>query len=481
MSAGTPSVDSREDPASTRWTRFAANPLQRIFVWTIGIVAGVTLLMALLQRGVGDDAAAGPPPESVVAKSVDEAVAIRAFAESGIARPGETVRAWLTIRNGSKAPLAPVAVQFPPLAEAVPISGPFAPGTTRTLRIERTAPSRGVLATAVLVTWSGGREQVGLVLPAVRVATATSGWLASLTRAVKDFSLPLVVLLLPLVLDAYRRSEEKARQERERLDAERREGERREAERRERLAAEARETWRQMLPVSHEYAATYYMPLYSAVSALRFTLRATDAGAVDDELLYGLTLARRLGARLVDEKGGYYFKNRAGERLAVASWDLFLDEIDAVLGDAHVLLHDARDRLSPTESLPTFLSRRAGSLKGLFDALAEALKAWTPEVRTRHVALLGVFAEVLLFEANRVYENWYGEPEAPPFEALRAAEQELFGRGTGGSDEEYRALLGRADVPANRMKTLLERRERLRDALESYVPRGAAPRPRVTS
>src|SRR5207248_5432220 len=81
----------------------------------------------------------------------------------------------------------------------------------------------------------------------------------------------------------------------------------------------ATETWKQMLPISHRYAAKFYLPLSSAAED---AVEAFEEPNPEAAFFYILLLLKRID--LAKESiGGLYFKNNAGEELAQLCWRSF--------------------------------------------------------------------------------------------------------------------------------------------------------------
>ena len=157
-------------------------------------------------------------------------------------------------------------------------------------------------------------------------------------QLIKDFALPLVVLLLPFLIQQM-------------------------AQKRAHLA----ETWNLMLPDSHHTTMTYYMPLGSPLnSALRDFVKWSDApnpGQKKEEaraIFFHLMLFRRRLKHAMEKLGGYYFKDRVGERLAAASARGFQDKYEgndetSKKENAKILKH-----IGIHETLDTFLEKLDG-------------------------------------------------------------------------------------------------------------------------
>jgi hypothetical protein len=194
------------------------------------------------------------------------------------------------------------------------------------------------------------------------------------------------------------------------------------------------ETLKQMLPVSHNYAAKYYLPLSRAaeraVSALyEITMQfhpvgsplpASDIAKLDSakrRSFFYVVLARKIMDATREEIGGLYFKDLRGERLAA----MCLKKFEKLLGEDTDPLSLSLQRLTnlfkTTETLESFETRFGyGGLSSPLSA-EEADKSttwmyfepWLEDDNNRQKAIqyLSALTIVLDFEANRPYEQWY--------------------------------------------------------------------------
>ena len=80
-----------------------------------------------------------------------------------------------------------------------------------------------------------------------------------------------------------------------------------------------RQAWATMLPVSHEYNSTFYLPLLSAIRSLKKNL-----GEPSEGFFYLLLTIRSM--RDVSSKGGFFLKERTGERLDLRSLECVYPE-----------------------------------------------------------------------------------------------------------------------------------------------------------
>lgn len=201
--------------------------------------------------------------------------------------------------------------------------------------------------------------------------------LTLLSQITKDFTLPVVLVLLGLGYQRRDKKREEARQEQERkrtiLD----------------------QTWNSMLWISHQYATKHYMPMAAylgkAVSEISRYKAATTAAQSEggrpsdtaDLGFYYFSLFFRHRRHLVATVGGLYFKDRVGEALAASCMDKFVElyiggrkerqiEFSALLN--HIELHETAD---------VFFAKLAGKVapqpdetKGAFERARGHFQDW---------------------------------------------------------------------------------------------------------
>jgi hypothetical protein len=175
------------------------------------------------------------------------------------------------------------------------------------------------------------------------------------------------------------------------------------------------ETWNKMLPVSHEYASKYYLPVCNAAERL-----ATFLGKKNDEVafFYLLFLWKRM-IETINGVGGFYFKSLLGEALAVECWhrqkEFLLGPDDAPL---NLKVKGSMALLGPTETFQAFTAKlenlnsdptfqNSDVQQGL-----KLFREWTKNDANVSdlILVLKAFCAVLDYEANRPYEYWYDPP-----------------------------------------------------------------------
>ncbi len=182
------------------------------------------------------------------------------------------------------------------------------------------------------------------------------------------------------------------------------------------------ETWKQMLPLSHNYAAKFYLPLSLVAQNLAKQLKYPVAKP-KLAFFYLLLCGKKMRATR-NEIGGFYFKDLRGERLASRCWEI---QRGACLGEAdddfYKAVHAAIDHIDDdVDTFEAFESNFVDSSTqpasfvddsieqawGLFDTWRTA----KDKVEKTAQYLTGFYA-VLDYESNRPYEYWYDPKDSP--------------------------------------------------------------------
>ena len=183
------------------------------------------------------------------------------------------------------------------------------------------------------------------------------------------------------------------------------------------------ETWKQMLPKSHDLAGKYYMPIAgSAVGISQSWTRYSKAGATPADktqevrlMFFYIMLFHRLMRDMRYEIGGFYFKDRIGEQIANFCWTVLRDGyFPATLEETKRNYAQAVRLKKRKEELDEFLDQldSAGPGSPLFKTFAffSAIVARPNDYKSMidHFDLLRA---ILIYESNRVYHYWYRLPE----------------------------------------------------------------------
>jgi hypothetical protein len=180
------------------------------------------------------------------------------------------------------------------------------------------------------------------------------------------------------------------------------------------------ETWKQMLPLSHNYAAKFYLPL--SLAAQNLAAELNDPIAKPTLAFFYLLLCGKKMIATRNEIGGFYFKDLRGERLAAKCWEtqreaclgkpddeFYKAVIEAIDGLDDIDSFEAfEDKFLDNSKKPPFLDDSVEKAWGLFD------KWGKDKVKVAKTAqyLKGFYA-VLDYESNRPYEYWYKKDDSP--------------------------------------------------------------------
>jgi hypothetical protein len=171
------------------------------------------------------------------------------------------------------------------------------------------------------------------------------------------------------------------------------------------------ETWKQMLPVSHNYAAKFYLPLSLAAERFSKNLKKSNHRVAFFYLLFS-------GKKVIatrNEIGGFYFKDLRGEALAANCWE---KQRLACMGEEDtpffLAVRASIDELEDIDSYEAFESMFASAPGGYFssDSIQEAwtfFQTWVAKKKEveETIAYLDGFTAVLDYESNRPYQYWY--------------------------------------------------------------------------
>jgi hypothetical protein len=201
-------------------------------------------------------------------------------------------------------------------------------------------------------------------------------------------------------------------------------------EAREELQAEAAriesvrlETWKQMLLISHQYAAKCYLPLSLAADRFSKNLLALGKPNGDSRVVfYYALLCGKAMNQTRHETGGLYFKDLRGEKLAAGCWIRQRESLMSAneADPFNRALKCAVDRLDDIDSYAAFSRKfEAVPLPATAYNDPEIQAAWvlfqkwlTNANAVQDVALcLSGFSAILDYESNRPYKYWYSLPD----------------------------------------------------------------------
>ena len=218
---------------------------------------------------------------------------------------------------------------------------------------------------------------------------------------------------------------------------------------REQQRAVRAETWKQMLPVSHTYAAKFYLPLSLAAERFAKSLKKSNTRLAFFYLLF--SGKRAIATR--NEIGGFYFKDLRGETLAAQCWEqqrlACLGEEDTPL---FLAVRASIDQLADIDSYEAFVrmfADESGGVVAFSDDNIQSSLDIIPGMDgpggsgAKTVQYLEGFYAVLDFESNRPYQYWYETPAT--LKITTPIQQMLQGilRAAKYTDKENRGILQR--------------------------------------
>jgi hypothetical protein len=437
-------------------------------VWKILLLLGLFIVATYLAGRLGKTEKSGLPGPSATVPTLAAARDIELVAglsQSSI-EVGKPARFWLTVRNRSSQPITDVSVEpsglsafhissrcwKPPLgaASCVPTpaetsgassadqtsAGPapdvvvpsLAQSQTVSVWGELTANThQGKQTLFVTVRWLSPDEHrsqyvipLGMLEAQDREDQAKEVW-AAIVGFYKDLALPLLLAVLAYLFKRWDDARERVRQKAEN---------------------ERQQIMQTLLPASLEDATKYYMPLAAAsresFKSFKKCQEAIQPGQclpansplVKQSLYYFLLTMRRFRS-ISRERGGLYFKDRVGERIASLCisemFRLYLRDLPDLMQHTSVVLSN----IKPFEVFGEFILVLESSLAATasrtplqesYLQVHTGFYAWISTSEFRDVIpLLKSLATVLEFEMNRPYESWY--PEAQK-ERLKLEEDE---------------------------------------------------------
>ena len=384
---------------------------------------------------------------AVIDQNAPARVTVTGQLSSSSAALGEHVRFWITISNDGDGPIDNVQLEHldspgfrihrrcwdenPAPECGVPTDSPEAApgndpdriakrlekGESRTiwgdLEADHANRMQGVVA---VIGWSSPSK-------ARSWSSAALGQLASLTEGekrwsdlrdfVKDVGLPILLLLLSVGFGFYQHHRDKAEEEREhKRDTQEQE--------QQNSRAQLSQTWNQMLPESHRVARDHYLPLWGAAQQM---IMKVDAFVREEESKMALEAHRHCRmafyhmmmfawhARESNWKiGGYYFKNRVGEKLVYGCYmkyfTLYGDDERTITHRSHLL-----DLLNARTTMASFLAlnETPGYSQTTWELAWQDFCGWLKgSGRSETVLFLKGFIAILDYESNRPYQLWYG-------------------------------------------------------------------------
>jgi hypothetical protein len=254
-------------------------------------------------------------------------------------------------------------------------------------------------------------------------------WLSSswAYQLFKDLAVPISLLVVGFVLNSLAKGRENRQATKQRTEHDLKEEQDKKRDARS-------ETLKQMLPVSHTYAAKYYLPLsrsteravialYEMTGHLETKAKTPAAfdpakfAAASHRSFFYVLMAKRILDGMRKEIGGLYFKDLRGEQLAAAcikKFELLLGGDTAPLSLAIQRLANLLKRTATYETFqsafwPVGVTGPLSQEQTYTDSAWKLFGPWVTNDKNRQETLqyLSALTIVLDFEANRPYEYWY--------------------------------------------------------------------------
>ncbi|MGD0989368.1 MAG: hypothetical protein ABR874_16265 [Candidatus Sulfotelmatobacter sp.] len=194
------------------------------------------------------------------------------------------------------------------------------------------------------------------------------------------------------------------------------------------------ETWKQMLPLSHNYAAKFYLPL--SLAAQKFAAELEYPIAKPKLAFFYLLLCGKKMIATRNEIGGFYFKDLRGERLAAKCWEIqrlaCMGKEDDNFYKAVIEAIQTLDDIDSFEAFENkFMDTSVQPHAFVDDSILNAwgfFNAWAKNSDKvgRTAQYLKCFYAVLDYESNRPYEYWYNAKDSPARLEITAETQELL-------------------------------------------------------
>jgi len=301
-----------------------------------------------------------------------------------------------------------------------------APGQSITVRgfLTPTSPHKPALLSAI-VTWSvaGQASSQAVSLGENQVQGTSQTTVTWLSELIKLLAIPVVLAVIGYGLNQLNRKHderiaESNRQHDELVAAKQAERQRVEHDHEAEQAVRS-ETWKQMLLISHNYAAKCYLPLSLAATRLSINLRALGTPQGDERIaFYYVLLCGREMTNTRKETGGLYFKDLRGETLAAECWRL---QRDALLSSNeedpfNLAIRYAIDRVAGVDTYAAFKKKFEANGPPIAFNEPDVQSAWRlfnnwrttkPKAAAEVADYMEGFFAILDYEANRPYQYWY--------------------------------------------------------------------------
>jgi len=339
---------------------------------------------------------------------------------------GKSIQFWVTLENQTEADLKDIKVRLnidelafscdSPLKDGACSSAKdkLLRGETETLKGTLKCTDCGELANINAdvyyeVTLADAVKHAHRVVPLGHVVGRSSfrEWFS----AYKELCLPIVIAVLGGIIAARQSRVENRR-------------------------AQVSETWNSMLPISHNLAMRYYMPMVKPLLRVQIdvaqykSLPASelDTSSIEDRsIFFHVMLFWWLFDRVQNRRGAIYFKNRIGEIIVLNAFSKFRDLYKGerprsfdVARHVNLIHREFNLKLDFTKFEEIVASRSDktifcsdGPLRAACEKAWRDFHLWYANEKSRRdgLKLLVVIAKVVTFEANRPYEQWYNTQE----------------------------------------------------------------------
>jgi hypothetical protein len=359
---------------------------------------------------------AGNPLDASVGGRTDEAVRIQGHVSTDRAEPGTLIDCRFVVQNTGDQRIENLRLReldahgFERFTSSD--FDPQRPVVLDARQITSFRPRRPLTASVVeqranitaVFEWTVGKvvHQQPISLGPIAIRSVTEPRWYSVSKLyvgyLKDFFLPVVLLLITALVTRRQRESETAA------------------------------SWNLMLPKIHDYTGHFYFPISAAAGQFVTAFAEADATrpATFDKLTFALLLFRKRWRVQFERIGGFYLTTRAGEELIANCEDAFLDELKPCV--SLELLNEAKDAIGRYTELYVF--KRNGLNTAPVQAVQNGLIAWKSANAAKAKAavnLLDVLATVLDYDLNLTYRFWYGSPDLPlekrdEIAALRASD-----------------------------------------------------------
>jgi hypothetical protein len=307
------------------------------------------------------------------------------------------------------------------------LAASVAPGQSITVRgfLTPNSSHKPALLTAI-VQWSsaGQASSQSVMLGENQVQKTSQTAVALFVEVIKLLAIPVVLALIGWGLNQLNRAHDERLAEANRRHDEMvaaAQADRQRIEHDHELEQALRsESWKQMLLISHNYAAQCYLPLSLASARLAINLRALGKPQGDERIaFYYVLLCGREMTHTRKETGGLYFKDLRGETLAAECWRL---QRDALLGSSeedpfNLAIRGAIENMTDIDTYAAFKRKfEVAAAPAVAFNHPDIENAWTlfknwratqPKAVAEVADYIEGFFAILDYEANRPYQYWY--------------------------------------------------------------------------